>query len=63
VQLAEKVGNHLARCYALGYLAMISAHQNQLGAAEELIRRATGSSKKLADEEHFVDMMVSLATR
>ena len=30
--------------------------------AEELIRRATGSSRDLADEEHFVDMMVSLAT-
>ena len=48
--------------YALGYLAMISAHQGQLAAAEELIRRATGSGRDLADEEHFVDMMVSLAT-
>jgi LuxR family maltose regulon positive regulatory protein len=62
VSLAENVGNHLARRYALGYLAMISAHQGQLAATEELIRRATGSSKDLADEEHFVDMMVSLAT-
>jgi LuxR family maltose regulon positive regulatory protein len=62
VSLAEKVGNHLAHRYALGYLAMISAHQGQLAAAEELIRRATGSSRDLADEEHFVDMMVSLAT-
>ncbi len=62
VPLAEKVGSHLARRYALGYLAMISAHQGQLAAAEELIRRATGSSRDLADEEHFVDMMVSLAT-
>ena len=62
VSLAEKVGNLLAHRYALGYLAMISAHQGQLAAAEELIRRATGSSRDLADEEHFVDMMVSLAT-
>ena len=62
VSLAEKVGNLLARRYALGYLAMISAQQGQLAAAEELIRRATGSSRDLADEEHFVDMMVSLAT-
>jgi LuxR family maltose regulon positive regulatory protein len=60
--LAEKVGNHLARRYALGYLAMISAHQGQLAAAEELIRRATGSSRDLADEVPFVDMMMSLAT-
>jgi LuxR family maltose regulon positive regulatory protein len=62
VSLAEKVGNLVAHRYALGYLAMISAHQGQLAAAEELIRRATGSSRDLADEEHFVDMMVSLAT-
>ncbi len=62
VSLAEKVGNLVAHRYALGYLAMISAHQGQLAAAEELIRRATGSSRELAHEEHFVDMMVSLAT-
>jgi LuxR family maltose regulon positive regulatory protein len=62
VSLAEKAGNLLAHRYALGYLAMISANQGQLAAAEELIRRATGSSRDLADEEHFVDMMVSLAT-
>jgi LuxR family maltose regulon positive regulatory protein len=62
VSLAEHVGHLLAQRYALGYLAMISAHQGQLAAAEELIRRATGSSRDLADEEHFVDMMASLAT-
>jgi LuxR family transcriptional regulator, maltose regulon positive regulatory protein len=62
VSLAEHVGHLLAHRYALGYLAMISAHQGQLAAAEELIRRATGSSRELADEEHFVDMMASLAT-
>jgi LuxR family transcriptional regulator, maltose regulon positive regulatory protein len=62
VALAEKVGNHLARTYALGYLAMISAQQGQLAEAEQQIRRATGSRRDLADEEHFVDMMVSLAT-
>ncbi|MGV9803745.1 LuxR C-terminal-related transcriptional regulator [Mycobacterium sp. NPDC003449] len=61
-QLAENLGNHGDRRYALGYLAMISAHHGQLAAAEELIRRATGSTKELADGEHFVDMMVSLAT-
>jgi LuxR family maltose regulon positive regulatory protein len=62
VSLAEQVGHLLAHRYALGYLAMISAHQGQLAAAEELLRRATGSSRDLADEEHFVDMMASLTT-
>jgi LuxR family maltose regulon positive regulatory protein len=62
VSLAEKFGHLLAQRYALGYLAIIAAHQGQLAAAEELIRRATGSSRELADEEHFVDMMPSLAT-
>jgi len=62
VSLSEQVGHLLAHRYALGYLAMISAHQGQLAAAEELIRRASGSNRDLADEEHFVDMTVSLAT-
>jgi LuxR family maltose regulon positive regulatory protein len=62
VPLAEKLGNRLARTYALGYLAMISAQQGQLADAEQQIRRVTGSRRDLADEEHFVDMMVSLAT-
>jgi LuxR family maltose regulon positive regulatory protein len=62
VSLAEKVGSHLASRYALGYLAMIRAHQGQLADAEELIGRATGSSTDLIDSEHFVDVMVSLAT-
>jgi LuxR family maltose regulon positive regulatory protein len=62
VSLAEQVGHLLAHRYALGYLAIISAQQGQLAAAEELVRRATGSSRDLADEEHFVDMMASLAT-
>lgn len=62
VQLAEKVGNLPARRYALGYLAMIAARQGQLADAEQQIRRATGSSRDLTDEEHFVDAMVSLGT-
>jgi LuxR family maltose regulon positive regulatory protein len=62
VSLAEQVGHLLAHRYALGYLAMISAQQGQLATAEELIRRTTGSSRDLADEEHFVDMLASLAT-
>jgi LuxR family transcriptional regulator, maltose regulon positive regulatory protein len=62
VSRAEQVGHLLAHRYALGYLALISAHQGQLAAAEELIRRATGSKRDLAHEEHFVDMMASLAT-
>ncbi len=61
MSLAEAVGNRVAGRYALGYLAMISAHHNELAAAEELVRSATGRSRDLADEKHFVDMMISLA--
>ena len=61
VALAEKVGDRRARIYALGYLALISAEHGQLADAELQIRRASGSSRDLADGEHFVDVMVSLA--
>ena len=61
VSLAEEVGSHLARRYALGYLAMISAYQGRLAEAEDLIRCATGGGRDLADGEHFVEVMVSLA--
>jgi len=49
------------RIYALGYLALIAAESGQLATAEDLIRRATGSSRDLAGGEHFVNAMVSLA--
>src|SRR6185312_1048028 len=62
VQLAEKVGDRRARIYALGYLALISAERRQLADAERQIRAASGSSRDLADAEHLVDVMVSLAT-
>lgn len=62
VRKAENSGNHLARTYALGYLAMISASQGRLVEAEQQIHRATGSGRDLSDDEHFVEMMVSLAT-
>ena len=62
VQLAEKVGDRRARIYALGHLAVISAEHGQLADAERQIRRASGSSRDLADAEHLVDVMVSLAT-
>jgi LuxR family transcriptional regulator, maltose regulon positive regulatory protein len=62
VQLAEKVGDRRARIYALGHLALISAEYGQLADAERQIRRASGSSRELADAEHLVDVMVSLAT-
>jgi LuxR family transcriptional regulator, maltose regulon positive regulatory protein len=61
VELAKKVGDRRARIYALGYLALISAEHGQLADAERQIRRASGSSRDLADGEHFVDVMVSLA--
>ncbi len=62
VGLAEKVGDRRARSYALGHLALISAECGQLADAERQIRRASGSSRDLADAEHLVDVMVSLAT-
>lgn len=62
VQLAEKAGDRRARIYALGHLALISAERGQLADAECQIRRASGSSRDLADAEHLVDVMVSLAT-
>src|SRR6185312_2822732 len=60
-RLAEKAGDRRARSYALGYLALISAEHGQLEDAELQIRRASGSSRDLADGAHFVDAMVSLA--
>ena len=57
----RKSAIRLARRYGLGYLAMISAYQGQLAEAEDLIRCATGGGRDLADGEHFVDVMVSLA--
>jgi LuxR family maltose regulon positive regulatory protein len=39
----------------------MSAEHGQLADAERQIRRASGSSRDLADAEHFVDVMVSLA--
>jgi LuxR family maltose regulon positive regulatory protein len=62
VQLAEEVGDRRARIYALGYLAMISAEHGQLADAEHQIRQASGSGRGLVEGEHFVDVMVSLAT-
>lgn len=62
VKLAEKAGDRRARIYALGHLALISAERGQLADAERQIRRASGSSRDLADAEHLVDVMVSLAT-
>ncbi|RDH74175.1 helix-turn-helix transcriptional regulator [Mycolicibacterium moriokaense] len=61
VQLAEKIGDRRRCIYALGYLALIAAESGQLADAEHQIRRATGSSKDLADGEHFVNAMVPLA--
>ena len=61
VQLAQKIGDRGARIYALGYLALIAAESGQLADAEHQIRRASGSSRDLADGEHFVEVMVSLA--
>jgi ATP/maltotriose-dependent transcriptional regulator MalT len=62
VQLAAKAADRRTRIDALGYLALISAEQGHIADAERQIRRASGSSRDLADAEHLVDVMVSLAT-
>lgn len=62
VTLAEKAGDRRTRIYALGNLALISVEHGQLDDAERQIRLASGSTKDLADGEHLVDVMVSLAT-
>ena len=61
LQLAEQVGDRRVRTVALGYLALIAAEEGQSADAERQIRRASGSSRNLADGGHFVDVMVSLA--
>ena len=60
-QLADEASDHAGRTYALGYLAVISAERGQLAEAERLIHRAT-RDRDAAVGEHFVNMMVSLAT-
>lgn len=61
VRWAEKIGDRRRRIYALGYLALIAAERGQFTDAEHYIRRATGAGTDLADGEHFVNAMVSLA--
>jgi LuxR family maltose regulon positive regulatory protein len=60
-QVSEKAGDRRARSYSLGYSALISAEDGQPADAERQIRRASGSARDLADGEHLVDAMVSLA--
>jgi LuxR family maltose regulon positive regulatory protein len=60
VQLAGEMGNHLARAYAFGYLALISVEEGRLAEAAQLVDQVTGDSGVLATE-HFVDMMICQA--
>ena len=62
VDLAEERGNHAARTYALGYLAMIAAQEGRPTDAEVLVLRASGEDRDTALGEHFVDMMTAIAT-
>jgi DNA-binding CsgD family transcriptional regulator len=58
------VGDHRARIYALGYLAMIAAEDGRVDEARDQIRQVTGgdSADHFADGDQFVQLMVSLAT-
>ena len=54
------MGNHLARAYALGYLALISVEQGRWAQAAQLVDQVSGQPGDLATD-HFVDMMVCQA--
>ena len=62
VQLAEKVDDHSARIYCLGYLALIAAEDGRLDEARHHIQRVTGNGGDINDRDQFVGLMVSLAT-
>src|SRR5262249_13020766 len=67
VHLAEMVGDHRARIYALGYLAMIAAEDGRLDEARAQILQVTGGARyaeagHFDDGDQFVRLMVSLAT-
>lgn len=62
VELAEKVDDHSARIYCLGYLALIAAEDGRLDEARHHIQRVTGNGGDINDRDQFVGLMVSLAT-
>ncbi|WP_233165039.1 LuxR C-terminal-related transcriptional regulator [Mycobacterium sp. AT1] len=60
LQLAEELGDHRARVYALGYLAVIAAEDEKLEDAEDLVHRATGESQNFTPGERSMGVMASL---
>ena len=57
VHLADEMGNHIARAYAFGYLALISVEQGRWAEAAQLVDEVSGEPGDLATD-HFVDMML-----
>jgi LuxR family maltose regulon positive regulatory protein len=61
VSAAERVGNHTAAIYALGYLAAIEADRRQFAQAEELCATALALGHRQDLGEHWVSVMVYYA--
>jgi LuxR family maltose regulon positive regulatory protein len=60
VELAEAAGNDLAASYALGYLSIIHAEDNELARADDAAASALAMSDAPGFVEHFVMMMAHL---
>jgi LuxR family transcriptional regulator, maltose regulon positive regulatory protein len=61
VHSGERVGNHTARIYALGYLAAIAAERGDAGEAERLAADATSLAERQHLGEHWVLIMAHYA--
>ncbi len=59
-ELAHAAGNDLAASYALGYLSVIHAEDEELGRAEDAAQSALARSDVPGFAEHFVTMMAHL---
>ena len=58
---AASAGNDLARCYSLGYLALLRAEQDRLDEAEQLSEEVATLTDEPGVTEHFVSMLAHLA--
>jgi len=59
-ELAQSDSNDLAASYALGYLSVIHAEEQELATADDLASRALRLSDNPGSAEHFVMMMAHL---
>jgi LuxR family transcriptional regulator, maltose regulon positive regulatory protein len=61
VTSGERVGNHTARIYALGYLAAIGAERGDADEADELASSALALASRQALDEHWVVLFAHYA--